>query len=99
MKKTRKLRSNIVKIKDSSGVWIDDAIEIRQLFVNDFKLRFKSSPVPSSVMVDLPTMVSLEDNMNLIIPVDNHEIRETVFQMDKFEKITVGYPTLCENYN
>ena len=30
-------------------------------------------------------MVSLEDNMSLIKLVDNHQIREAVFQMDKFK--------------
>ncbi|KAJ8426349.1 hypothetical protein Cgig2_023881 [Carnegiea gigantea] len=34
--KARKSRSSIVKIKDSSGVWIENAATIKQLFVNDF---------------------------------------------------------------
>ena len=85
MMKARKSHSTIVKIKDSSSVWIDNAINIPQLFVNDFKLRFKSSLGPSSMMVDLPKIVSLDDNMNLMKPVENHEIKEAVFQIDKFK--------------
>lgn len=66
--KARKTRSSIIKIKDPSGVRIDDAANIQKLFVNDFTSRFKSMHGPSSIMIDLPTKVSLEDNMNLIEP-------------------------------
>jgi len=77
--KARKTCSSIIKFKDSSGVWIDDAANIQKLFVNDFTSRFKSMHGPCSIMVDLPTKVSLEDNMKLIKPVENHEVREAVF--------------------
>ena len=77
--KARKTCSSIIKFKDSSGVWIDDAANIQKLFVNDFTSRLKSMHGPSSIMVDLPTKVSLEDNMKLIKPVENHEVREAVF--------------------
>ena len=83
--KARKLRSSVIKIKDSSGVSIDDAADIQKVFVNDFKLHFKSMHGPSSIMVDLPTKVSLEDNMNMIKPVENHEVKEVVLQMDKYK--------------
>ena len=56
--KARKTRSAIVKIKDSSGVWIDNADEIKRL-VNDFKLWFKSLSGPSSMVVDLPKVISM----------------------------------------
>ena len=69
----------IIKIKDSSGVYIDDAADIQRLFVNEFTSHFKSMHHPSSIMVNLSTKVSLEDNMNLIKPVENHEVREAVF--------------------
>ena len=40
---------------------------------------------PSSIMGDLPTKVSLEDNMNLIKPVENHKYMEAVFHTDKYK--------------
>ena len=39
----RKTRSRIVKIKDSSGIWLDNPNQIQQLFVHDFTSRFHSS--------------------------------------------------------
>jgi len=83
--KARKMRSSIIKIKDSSGVWIDDAADIQKLFVKGFTSHFKSMHGPSSIMVDLSTKVSSKDNMNLIKPVENHEVQEAVFQMDKYK--------------
>ena len=82
--KTRKSRSAIINIRDTSGVWIDDATGVRQLFVDDFKLCFKSSSSPS-LMINLPPKISSEDNMALIKPVEDDEIKEAVFQMDKFK--------------
>jgi len=41
--KARKARSRIVKIKDSSGVWVDSTSQIQKIFVHDFTARFKSS--------------------------------------------------------
>ena len=76
--KARKSRSAITKIEDPSCVWIDDAV-VQHLFVDDFQLRFKSSPNPFSLMVNLPIKVSLEYIMNLIRLVDNNEIKEAVF--------------------
>ena len=37
------------------------------------------------MVVDLPKTVSMDDNMNLVKPVENQEIKKAVFQMDKFK--------------
>ena len=41
--KARKSRSKIINIKDSSSVWVDDLAQLQYLFVNEFKVWFKSS--------------------------------------------------------
>ena len=84
--KARKTRGRIFKIKDASGVWIDEASRIQQLFIHDFTLRFKSSHTTETCIdIELPTMVSEEDNFLLLQPVQDHEIKDAIFQMDKFK--------------
>ena len=83
--KARKSRSAIIRIKDSSGVWIDDLVQLQHVFVDDFKLRFKSVQGSSPIRVDLSTRVSVVENENLIKPLEDFEIKEAVFQMDKFK--------------
>jgi len=85
--KARKSRSAIIRIKDSSRVWIDDPVQLQHVFVNDSKLRFKSAHGSSSIRVDLPTRVSEVENENLIKPVEDFEIKEAIFQMDKFKAL------------
>jgi len=83
--KARKLRSTINKIKDSSGVWLEDDADIQKLFVNDFELCFTSAQGPSNINVDLPDMVSPEEHENLIKPIEDYERKEVVFQKGKFK--------------
>jgi len=84
--KARKSCNAIVKIKDSSSVWVDSPTHIQQLFVHDFTSRFKSlHPTPFSIDFVLPLVVSEEDNINLVKPVEDHGIKEAIFQMDKYK--------------
>ena len=84
--KARKTRGKIFKIKDVSGAWIEDAHQIQNLFIRDFTSRFKSSYVPTSpLLIDLPLVVSEEDNVLLLQPIQDHEIKDALFQMDKFK--------------
>ena len=84
--KTRKTRSRIVKLKDSSGVWVEDPDQIKQLFITDFTARFKSAPVsPSNIDMEMLNVVSTVDNETLLQSVLDSEIKEDLFQMDKFK--------------
>jgi len=84
--RARKTRSSIVRIKDLSGVWVDSPTQIQKLFVHDFTTRFKSSQQNSiNIDIDLPMVVSEEDNFNLIKPIEDLEITEAIFQMDKYK--------------
>ena len=68
----RKSRGRIFKIKDASGVWIEEVSRIQQLFIHDFTSRFKSSHTTETRMdIDLPTVVSEVDNFLLLQPVQN----------------------------
>ena len=62
-------------------------MQLQHVFVNDSKLRFKSAHGSSSIRVDLPTRVSEVENENLIKPVEDFEIKEAIFQMDKFKAL------------
>jgi len=82
--RTRKSRSKIIKIKDASGVWIDEASQVQQLFVQDFTSRFKSTLINTALPnFELLMIVSEEDNYLLSIPIQNHEVKDAIFQMDK----------------
>jgi len=41
--KTRKTRSKITKVKDNSGVWVDESAPIEKMFTTEFAARFKSA--------------------------------------------------------
>ena len=65
--KSRKSCHRIIKIKDSSGIWIDDSVQIQSCFVDDFIARFKSAHSDTmSVAIDLHRSVSNEDNDQLL---------------------------------
>jgi len=84
--KARKSHFSIVKIKDSSGVWVDDVAQIQKLFVHDFNKQFRSTygNLPT-IEVDLPKVLTQEDNDNLVKPIEDCKIKDAVFQMDKFK--------------
>jgi len=65
--KTRKTRNRIVKLKDSSGVWVEEPVQVEQMFINDFTTRFKSAQVSSTnIDMEMLNLVSAEDNDTLL---------------------------------
>jgi len=38
--KARRTRSKIMKLKDPSGVWVDESSQIESMFINEFTARF-----------------------------------------------------------
>ena len=84
--KVRKSRSKIIKIKDAFDVWMDEGPQIQQLFVHDFTSRFKSSHTSAThIKIELPTMVSEEDNYRLLKPIQDQEVNDAIFKMDKYK--------------
>ena len=60
--------------------------QIQSQVVDDFIARFKSAHSDAmSITVDLPRSVSDEDNDQLLRPIQGFEIKEAVFQMDKYK--------------
>ena len=83
--KSRKFCGKIIKIKDASGVWRDEALQIQQLFVHDFTARFRSAHTNMNhIEIDLPLMVSEEDNYLLLRTIQYQESKDAIFHMDKY---------------
>ena len=62
-----KTRSKIMKLKDSSGVWIEEPTQIERMLINDFSARFKSTQVNSAdIDMEMLNLVSTEDNDKLL---------------------------------
>ena len=65
--KARKTRSKVLKLKDPSGVWVDESSQIKSMFVNEFTTRFKSAQTNSpNVQLDRAHLVTAEDNELLL---------------------------------
>ena len=82
--KSKSNRSSILRIKDASGIWIEDLQGIRHQFLQDFVCRFTTAResltrLPNSLT---STVVTAEENESLIKPVTDEEIHDAVFQMD-----------------
>jgi len=81
---SRKRGCSILRIKDESGIWLDDMATIKQKFIMDFSARFTSArgaPLGLDGTLASP-MVTAEENVGLIKPVTDDEIYNAVFQMD-----------------
>ena len=48
---------------------------------------FKSSNGDSTINVDLPKVSTQEDNDDLVKPIEESEIKDAVFQIDKFKNL------------
>jgi len=84
--KARKTRSKIMKLKDTSGVWVDEASHIESMLVNKFTTRFKTAHTSSpNIQLDMANLISADDNDNLLQPVTDLEIKDAIFQIDKFK--------------
>jgi len=80
----RKRGCSILRIKDTSGIWIEELPAIKQKFLVDFSTRFTSARgTRSGVNGFLATpVVTAEENAGLIKPVTDEEIYTAVFQLD-----------------
>jgi len=82
--RNRKRNCSILRIKDPSGIWLDDPCTIRQQFLQDYMKRFTSARGSLAVLNDPLTfpIVTAEENEELIKPVTDKEIYDAVFHMD-----------------
>ena len=80
----RKRGCSILRIKDTSGIWIEERPAIQQKFILDFSSRFTSAhgPRPRVHGFLATPIVTAEENADLIKPVTDDEIYTAVFQMD-----------------
>jgi len=84
--KTRKTRGKILKIQDASGVWLDEPSSIQQLFVHDLSSRFTSARAHTTpTPIALSKSVTDADNVLLLRPIQDCEVKEALFQMDKYK--------------
>ena len=84
--KAQKMRGKIFKIQDASGIWIEEPTSLQRLFLHDFSSRFTSArdpTIPSPIA--LSKSVTEEDNALLLRPIQDCEIKEALFQMDKYK--------------
>ena len=77
----RKYVCSILRIKDASGIWIEELAAIKQKFMEDFSDRFTSAhSVLSGLNENLAfPVVTAEENADLIKPVTEDEIYTAVF--------------------
>ena len=70
----------LLKIKDLFGVWLYEVTPSQKLFIHDFTTRFKSvqGNVPN-LQINLPSVVSDEDNDTLIKLVEDDQIKDAIF--------------------
>jgi len=80
----RKRNCAIIRIKDPSGIWLDEPHVIQQRFLHDYMQRFTSDRESLAPMNDHLTfpIVTAEENAELVKPVTDTEIYDAVFQMD-----------------
>jgi len=80
----RKRGCSILRLKDTSGIWIEERPAIQQKFILDFSSRFTSGhDLRTRAHGFLATpIVTAEENADLIKPVTDDEIYTAVFQMD-----------------
>ena len=75
-----------MKIKDNSGVCVDEPAQIESKFIIDFITRFKSDQVVlSNIEMDMLNLVTVEDNQRLLELIQDSEIKDAIFQTDKFK--------------
>jgi len=81
---TRKHSCTIFRIKDTSGIWLEDPPVIRQKFIQDFSNRFTSARgalAELNCKLTSPVVTAVE-NAALIKLVTEDEIHTAVFQID-----------------
>ena len=87
--KSRKSKSIITKIKDSSRVQLEESDLLQNMLITNFSARFKSIEVhPTNTGLDILRLVTAEDNDMLILPIQDDEIKNAIFQLDKLKTPT-----------
>jgi len=67
---------------------MNEALQIQQLFVHDFTTQFKYSHTNAThIKIKLPTMVSGEDNDILLRPIQDQEVKDAIFHVDKYKTL------------
>jgi len=84
---TKKHNSTIMRLKDDVEVWVTELHLILQKFIDKFMRRFTSSRNSSNALpsLNIASQVSLDESVELIKPITEHEIREVVFHMDPYK--------------
>ena len=82
----RKRRFNIIRIKDETGVWLNEFESIKNKFILEFSYRFKSSRPSLWSLPDLSIspVITTDENLELIRIVSEEEIHTVIFQMDPY---------------
>jgi len=80
----KKHKCSILRIKDPSGIWLQDTHAIQQRFIHDYIHRFTSARASLAALNGHLTapVITTEENEALIKPVTDVEIHTAVFQMD-----------------
>ena len=83
----RKRRCNIVRIKDETGVWLDEIESIKNKFILNFSHRLETKRCSSLPLPELSIspLITMEDNHELIHHVSEEEIYTAIFQMNPYK--------------
>ena len=84
----RKRRCNIIRIKDETGVQLDEIESIKNNVILDFSPQFKSERYSSSPLPNLISpLITVEDNLELIRPISKEEIYTAIFHIDPYKAL------------
>ena len=84
--KARKTTSKVLKLKDPSRVCFDESFQMESMFVNEFATWFKSAQTSyPNIQLNRVDLVTTDDNELWLQVVHDCEIKDAIFQMDKFK--------------
>ncbi|XP_062086997.1 uncharacterized protein LOC133793717 [Humulus lupulus] len=79
---TRKRINQLTSLKDDHGTWVDWEHGLGEVIVDYFRNIFASSTTAwDSVIECVPESITEEINLELLLPVDDSEVKEALFQM------------------
>jgi len=80
----KKHKCSILRIKDPSGIWIEEPHAVRQRFIQDYIHQFSSARASLTTLNGhlADPVITAEENEALIKPVTDEEIHTAVFQME-----------------
>uniref|UniRef100_A0A803PDP3 Endonuclease/exonuclease/phosphatase domain-containing protein n=1 Tax=Cannabis sativa TaxID=3483 RepID=A0A803PDP3_CANSA len=78
----RRRNNQIVKLKNSNGVWVDWDSGLREVMVTHFTDLFTASGSNGQWVIDcIPVKVTADQNQELLLQVEDTEVRKALFQM------------------